>query len=1527
MNPYCFFKPSFFFPSFPYSYAITDLTFIRDLFDHAFQALAQHGTPFIKPLCDLLRIFGKPYHRTKSHEEYASLPIFVDILEILTNVLMWDTVPEIHMAVATSLLSFVQAIGFDDPKSSTGSKETKEEEDKSVLPSSSSSPKRNTPTTIQQSYSDQELRSSVWNFHQQLLRERNALSTLTSALRNAVAEYFHDVAAGRTRVEEVIAHANAGIRTLEGTYAGSITTTSTTSSSTSPRHSPSDAPTGVFTTTNAVKTASVIRSPDLLTILARILRECSEGEENALLLTRARLPNLCIEILHSISSIQDELAHIILEILWNLLEISNRRASAASAGSYGDACLNLNDLLDKHRNSNAAKMVGNPQDIYALGSLLRDCIEQGVTQEDKEFRNDLLVVLTLIAAKPEIRPFFASTGVLQLILYISTAAEMMGTTGGLTKYIRPLPSTSGTNLIGNNNNNNSSFGSTSSSFFALGGSNENLLSAALPVENFNSSAPVDLEFKQLAWAFVAVLCQGSYADYVISPSSSSTEESKSPHPSTDPSEEHATVTCISAVRESRFVQTLLLYTNPLTTESVYIRAWSPIARRTLDIYALQILATVAPFFPQYFIDTNGLEALLAYLRIYGGPKLNISKATSSRSPNLSSMSPEAGGNSNNANNGYAFPIKPILPSSNSLKHSTEADGDSLLLRSSIQSIPSLPASKPFLGNNNIRGRTSVPSFNKPINNYNNNATADLRLSASPPPGENNALTYSATTERDIGRQYWALRVLHVLADIDARIDPEAHLSSMLTAGVPTVVAPHGRNDNQSGSSNSRSTNPKTPPIGYEISARLGESGFIEILVAILKRAEAEGTGMSSPVTSPGGTVNQVTQTRTFNPLSLTNQGTKRSVHVNTTGRGQGITEVTPAAGSTEGSKQIEPDLLLEETLLTLSSLTTGAITAATAKGAKLLHHITSLIADEGAKDGALDRLQAQIEEEQHQSHQDHQESEEKYGDHPPHALATTASTDSLHLSLVSRLKDNQDRFRKCGGVSCVIRLLKRCVPTMRNRGGGEFSSSDSRPRVTTAAVAAVRSLTVCNVRSEARFLADGGIDALLDLVEVSPNTLRPLALTALADLASNPISHICVRCWRSDATGASAGVLLLKLWVEEEKRLGVVHEPARGVISNVTRPLDGADSRARQIAMFHAVHTSTAAAVKDIIPGGRVALAEGYSNSSKARRSSVTGETTAFRGLRRALRAAKLWQHVESASPGGPIATIVNTADLRHKLYATLQSIGFNEVEQQLVEKQEAQVAMLESSDKAIHEIEMGDEAVAEVQAQADLTGRFTEASSPTNSTTDNGSVNNLNNNNNNSNNTNYDTVSPKKQEPVAAFPDLKPSHLVSLEMAKAYPELIMGSAWDDVRTRLHEMNIEPVVADSNTLLGHLHDATRIAERVKALQCIHADKAVSVVVESEHKFIADVLDSKAAEEASLKFKEKNKRKPWASSGKSFTGLTLEERKAGIASRNAMLQNSYLGFHPYPNMPVPTTDEVGVNDEVQSSTDILNESKE
>ena len=73
--------------------------------------------------------------------------------------------------------------------------------------------------------------------------------------------------------------------------------------------------------------------------------------------------------------------------------------------------------------------------------------------------------------------------------------------------------------------------------------------------------------------------------------------------------------------------------------------------------------------------------------------------------------------------------------------------------------------------------------------------------------------------------------------------------------------------------------------------------------------------------------------------------------------------------------------------------------------------------------------------------------------------------------------------------------------------------------------------------------SQGGIDALLDLLEVAPRVLLSLGLGCLADLLLNPITAPYVKAWKSDRNGRSAAALLLKFWKEEEERLSGASQP------------------------------------------------------------------------------------------------------------------------------------------------------------------------------------------------------------------------------------------------------------------------------------------------------------------------------------------------------------------------------------------------
>lgn len=1401
------------------SFPIGDLPHIRDVFGVAFRALEEHGAPFVAPLCELMALFAKPYIRAKAHQEYAESVALCDIIRVLAAVLLWD-VPEIQLTAAKSLLAFVQAAGFDQASGVADEKQ------------------------------------SCWSFHQQLLREADALPELIRGLRNQVTAYLDDAAFSRTKAVDLL------VSTARAGATGGISKHRHDNQRDDDDDEQRLAETGnllMANATRAVRAVAITRSPELLNVLARVLRECSESEENALVLTRSGVPQLCINILSRVDSIRDELAHVSLETLWNLLELSQERASAAGNGSYGDASLSLSELLDKHRSSNAIKMLGNPMDVLVLSTLLETALVQGSSATDKEFRNDCVVVASLVASKPDNTPFFASTGYLQLLLDASTSAEMYAQVG-------------------------------------------------LPLDNFGTVTQIDFEFKQLAWSLITSLCQGPFSDFevhpVTAPSSSATGNGGG--------DEHAT--CLTVVRDSLFIPTLLLYLDPLASSShPYLAAWSPPARRALEVQAMQTLSTLSGTFAKQIVECGGLGIIASYIRNHS-EILNGARASDG-----SSASPRTGTANVTATTAGA------------------SDGDDSAMMSTAKHQPA--AARPPAARG--AGRMLVPGAKPHLSLTAAPTSAVMRLqSKTQVPGSAASQQRAERGEDDAGRQYWALRVLHALCDVEARPDPEAHLSSLLTAGVPTVVASStrkvdpialvaGGNSASNAKHRGAGDGAARGVVGHEIAATLGEIGVIEDLVLMLKAREADRS--TSPLSSPGaargaaatgtgigaahGGSSSLSPTARF--AGTATIAANRGIHVNLSGHGQGIVEVTPAAATVEGRKHIEPGLLTEELLLLLTALTRGAADAAASKAAQSLSEIRSLCADDVTQgladahhlrhdgndneateaDGDDDVVEPQRNG-RGQLHSGNQggASQASSGDgpSPPTHVTSTASTDAVRVSLTARLRDNQDRLRKCGGVSCLIRYLKVCMMDARQRTGGEFSTSGVRPRVATATVSALRSAAVGNVRSEARVLADGGIDALLDLAEVAPPTLRPIALTALADLSRNPISHVCVRCWRSDLDGVSAGVVLLRMWADEEKRLGVVHERHTAAIDNLTRPLDGGDAKARQAAIFSATHTPTAAAVKDIVPGGRQAIASGvHGNTSRGRRGSVQGETSAFRGLRRALRAAKLWQQVESATPGGPLAALVAQTDLRHKIFGCLHAVGFNEVQTQIDAMHNNGAA---SEGKATD----GDDTIDQSLDNSGISSQqYQTVDTVTGSSFGARSGNAA------------QQLQPSKQASGSAaeqaFPDLTPQQRISLELARSYPDLVVGSAWDDVRTRLAEMRVQPIDSDSNTLEHQLESVRTSSDQVRQAQLVHSRAAELDVVEREHSFLSQVLDRRAAEQASLKFNEKNKRKPWATSGKTYVGLSMDERKGALAARTSMLSRSYIGFQPPAGMPQPTSD--------------------
>lgn len=162
-------------------------------------------------------------------------------------------------------------------------------------------------------------------------------------------------------------------------------------------------------------------------------------------------------------------------------------------------------------------------------------------------------------------------------------------------------------------------------------------------------------------------------------------------------------------------------------------------------------------------------------------------------------------------------------------------------------------------------------------------------------------------------------------------------------------------------------------------------------------------------------------------------------------------------------------------------------------------------------------------------------------------------------------EQNQATFRQVDGIVSLTTQVEqyargRQVAPREKKGGlapGTFGLSGSATeKVSPLLVGVVDCLwnsVAGNARSEARLLSTGGIDALLNLLEVCPILMRHQITGLLADLCENGRIVPYVKAWRSDRTMKTAVQLLMHLFEDEEVRLAF--DRPDGVVTNLWEPL------------------------------------------------------------------------------------------------------------------------------------------------------------------------------------------------------------------------------------------------------------------------------------------------------------------------------------------------------------------------------------
>lgn len=230
----------------------------------------------------------------------------------------------------------------------------------------------------------------------------------------------------------------------------------------------------------------------------------------------------------------------------------------------GDVSLSLKDLLDKRRHANAAHWLGNAETVAAFSVLLQRTLVAGNRKTDKQLRNTVLIVATLLAKRKENRILFLEGGFVDLVLLYAVAAEE-----GVTTDTNP--------------------------------------------RHYNSTEPEDLEFKLLLWSFVGIVTGLCGLGLPPAPSSHKPYEA----PPVNGIYEDQREAVLTSVRSSLFLHTLLTYLDPLQSQThTYIKSWSPAQGRVLDLTALKLLACIAPRCLATFQEASGPQVLSLYIRKY-----------------------------------------------------------------------------------------------------------------------------------------------------------------------------------------------------------------------------------------------------------------------------------------------------------------------------------------------------------------------------------------------------------------------------------------------------------------------------------------------------------------------------------------------------------------------------------------------------------------------------------------------------------------------------------------------------------------------------------------------------------------------------------------------------------------------------------------------------------------------------------------------------------------------------------------------
>lgn len=220
----------------------------------------------------------------------------------------------------------------------------------------------------------------------------------------------------------------------------------------------------------------------VLVSLLELVRELSTDATSSAAMVELGLMSLLVQVMRAARGVYDPTLSITVEAMWNSLEHS-QNAMIRGPPAESRSC-----LIHKARKSNAAFALSTWDGVMALRNVLETVLITGFRKQDKELRNDALVVASMLTRNGRSHPLFRKTGFLLLLLRYATAVE----TGLANGYPEAKDSEKRTIALATD-------GDDCGEMPELG--------ALADPRNFATMADVDTQLKLLLWSMLAEFCK------------------------------------------------------------------------------------------------------------------------------------------------------------------------------------------------------------------------------------------------------------------------------------------------------------------------------------------------------------------------------------------------------------------------------------------------------------------------------------------------------------------------------------------------------------------------------------------------------------------------------------------------------------------------------------------------------------------------------------------------------------------------------------------------------------------------------------------------------------------------------------------------------------------------------------------------------------------------------------------------------------------------------------------------------------